>query len=402
MNRLHFKRQKLDEEIDLQTTYALNKAIRQVSRAVKKAKTFELQHLVRKIKRIRDGKALGVNSKLDSNQIPLLEADLEEIKAIDASTFARQILTLRVAKLSPPIPLHLPPSEALSGRVANKLSSNKQLTKTIAGEIDRLRTTLVDPSKSLVGLSGGRPVGTHISESEDNLSDHEDAADERVKHQRMSNRQVAREHEAESDDDESSSEEEIQKPLRPPQSPKSNKIKLSSQLSKGKSREQPETVIVSSDLARPEDCEVESSEGEEGQVWDVPPSGRRPSTSTFLPSLNVGYVCGDSDASSVEDPVYDRLEREMGRKNRRGQRARRAIWEKKFGKGAKHLQKVAAKRRPVPTPPTVPLSKPGVPLNPNLAPMGERKAVHPSWEAKVKQQEALAKTVPMGKKIVFD
>lgn len=40
--------------------------------------------------------------------------------------------------------------------------------------------------------------------------------------------------------------------------------------------------------------------------------------------------------------------------------------------------------------------------NPNLAPIGQRKAVHPSWEAKVKQQAALASAVPKGKKIVFD
>ena len=72
--------------------------------------------------------------------------------------------------------------------------------------------------------------------------------------------------------------------------------------------------------------------------------------SKFLPSLSVGFVRGDSDSefSDVEAPT------EM-RKNRRGQRARRAsvllfvdryvsdffcrIWEKKYGRNANHTKK---------------------------------------------------------------
>jgi hypothetical protein len=54
----------------------------------------------------------------------------------------------------------------------------------------------------------------------------------------------------------------------------------------------------------------------------------------FLPSLLGGYFSGsESDASDLDDddpaPV---------RKNRPGQNARRAIWEKKFGTGANHIK----------------------------------------------------------------
>jgi DNA mismatch repair ATPase MutL len=54
--------------------------------------------------------------------------------------------------------------------------------------------------------------------------------------------------------------------------------------------------------------------------------GTRASSSTFLPALNVGYTLGDSDASDLEidDLAVDKMERERGRKNRRGQQARRA------------------------------------------------------------------------------
>ncbi|KAI6114407.1 Bud-site selection protein [Pisolithus sp. B1] len=59
--------------------------------------------------------------------------------------------------------------------------------------------------------------------------------------------------------------------------------------------------------------------------------------SVFLPTLSVGFARGggsDSEFSDSEANVADGV-----KKNRRGQRARRAIWEKKYGKSAHHLKK---------------------------------------------------------------
>ncbi|KAG5829463.1 hypothetical protein H9Q74_000509 [Fusarium xylarioides] len=58
----------------------------------------------------------------------------------------------------------------------------------------------------------------------------------------------------------------------------------------------------------------------------------RPRESTFLPTLMGGYISGSESASDVDVAPA---------KKRRGQRARQAIWEKKFGNKAKHLQKPA-------------------------------------------------------------
>ncbi|KAI2628567.1 Bud-site selection protein [Hypoxylon sp. NC1633] len=59
--------------------------------------------------------------------------------------------------------------------------------------------------------------------------------------------------------------------------------------------------------------------------------------SAFLPTLMGGYISGsESEASDIDvGPA---------RKNRRGQRARQAIWEKKFKEKAKHLQKQQEKK----------------------------------------------------------
>ncbi|KAI1124578.1 Bud-site selection protein [Nemania abortiva] len=73
------------------------------------------------------------------------------------------------------------------------------------------------------------------------------------------------------------------------------------------------------------------------KVKAVKPVSFNPGNSTFLPSLMGGYISGSESASDVDvaPPV---------RKNRRGQRARQAIWEKKYGEKAKHHQKESDSR----------------------------------------------------------
>lgn len=58
---------------------------------------------------------------------------------------------------------------------------------------------------------------------------------------------------------------------------------------------------------------------------------------TFLPSLMGGYVSGSESSASEVDVAP--------RKNRLGQKQRQAIWEKKFGAGAKHMQQPPAKKQ---------------------------------------------------------
>ena len=102
---------------------------------------------------------------------------------------------------------------------------------------------------------------------------------------------------------------------------------------------------------------------------DDEPSGKSKGTSQFLPSLQVGFTRGDSDASDVEKDDVDVDNDKEVRKNRRGQRARKAyvgpldtrtssdldlcltaslpsayslicsIWEKKYGRNANHVKK---------------------------------------------------------------
>jgi BUD22 len=87
-----------------------------------------------------------------------------------------------------------------------------------------------------------------------------------------------------------------------------------------------------------------------------PRSTKPPSNTTFLPSLTLGgYFSGSDSTSDADSDAPSRHQTHtfstaptlpQPRKNRRGQRARQQIAEKKYGSGAKHLQKQQQQRPP--------------------------------------------------------
>lgn len=166
---------------------------------------------------------------------------------------------------------------------------------------------------------------------------------------------------------------------------------------------------------------------------DMPPRKRNrasPDTSTFLPSLNSGFIpATDGDDWSDAEADYADTGTVKGparstRKNRRGQRERRAyvfhtdhsIWEKKYGRHANHLKlrekeprakarpsKAPAPRAPAQNPAPAPSTRPKEPAPaPAPAPANASGPVHPSWAAKQKAKDVLTKAKPQGTKIVFD
>jgi hypothetical protein len=138
----------------------------------------------------------------------------------------------------------------------------------------------------------------------------------------------------------------------------------------------------------------------------------RPTDSTFLPSLMGGYISGSESASDVDI--------EPPRKNRRGQRARQAIWEKKYKAEAKHLSKpqkatwdpkrgaVEGKRTPWkagvknPFAATAAAEEQRPPPKKRETMEDKPGPLHPSWEAKKKAQEKQQTAAFAGTKIRFD
>lgn len=160
------------------------------------------------------------------------------------------------------------------------------------------------------------------------------------------------------------------------------------------------------------------------------PPPTQPGTSTFLPSLMGGYFSNsDSEASDIDIAPPTK-------KNRRGQRARQAIWEKKFKAEAKHLKKQqqgggsgkggrdagwdmkrgavgAGDGKPWKRGIRNPLASSGAETTgANMEAVAERKpkvpkrddtgTLHPSWEAKKKAKEAQGIVAFQGKKTTFE
>lgn len=117
---------------------------------------------------------------------------------------------------------------------------------------------------------------------------------------------------------------------------------------KSKKKETTPPVANPMEITDSEDAGVEDSEGDfegfddrlaesdgsedEDMDMDDRPAPPKPKASSFIPSLSVGYVAG-----SDSEPESDIEELAPAKKNRRGQRARQQIAEKKFGDKAKHL-----------------------------------------------------------------
>ncbi|PYH77674.1 BUD22-domain-containing protein [Aspergillus uvarum CBS 121591] len=180
-----------------------------------------------------------------------------------------------------------------------------------------------------------------------------------------------------------------------------------------------------------------SPEVDEEEESDSPPSKKakpaqkgsaKPATSTtFLPSLMMGGYWSGSE-SEAEDVDKEAAEPPR-RKNRMGQQARRALWEKKYGAGANHVKQQQQKgrkgrdggwdpRKGATDGNSIPMgrrrfdhgagSAPGRPQHDGgRAQRGppkpqDDKPLHPSWEAAKKAKEQNATASFAGKKVVFD
>lgn len=162
-----------------------------------------------------------------------------------------------------------------------------------------------------------------------------------------------------------------------------------------------------------------------------PKSASAPVSTTFLPSLTMGGYWSGSDSGSIDsDNEATDLK---ARKNRRGQRARRAIAEKKFGAMAKHIKDAPAASRDQGWDARKGAQGPGDsreerrrrrmntegagrgfrssganndPVGPRTGPGKKEKGaegkMHPSWEAAKRKKEQKTEVAFTGKKIVFN
>ncbi|KAI0072861.1 Bud-site selection protein [Panus rudis PR-1116 ss-1] len=329
----------------------LHHEAREVRKAAKKAKTFETQKLVKKLKGLR-------SKNPDAPEIKDLEAQLTIVKEIDHEPFGNTALKTKLKKdkllssnphiisaISSELESNLvSPAEPKSNlaKVQAHMLSSKVLAAEVTAVVERLRNVINPPPKSVDDegdggegadegeegeveeekLSRPKKVAKVVSASDDEdesedgegselhpkvvLEEDDEAIDDGGWESGSVHESESAESEGDDSEDDSDSDSRKPKSKPPTNTTKSQTAKPSATAPKPKASSKPTATPTAS--------------------------------STFLPSLSVGFTRGDSDASDIDEAEINAADGGV-RKNRRGQRARRAIWEKKYGKNANHVKK---------------------------------------------------------------
>ncbi|GAA5859715.1 hypothetical protein JCM8547_006996 [Rhodosporidiobolus lusitaniae] len=466
----------------------LHHALKLLGKAVKKSKTFELQKVTRKLRTAREPK----EGEVDAAAVADLEAQLQAIKTLNLDSVPPQLLRTRLAKLPalrsasflpsllssiPTIPIYpeLDPQSA-EGKARNRVLANKvvpeawdevvrAVRKRMGEEVESKggkgkEKEVVQEPKKRITMDPGRAAALEKALLEGAGADGEDegesSADEGPK-EGFTDEEAAG---SEGEDDDDAIAREL--------AALNDGVGSEGEWSGSEDEDDRDEAGAASDssfpISRPSASSAPSSKKrpQPSLSPSPPPASKKAksakptkpiTSSSFLPTLAGGYISySDSDGEDAKwVKASEREDKKSQRKNRRGQRARQAIWEKKFGSAANHVVKSQG-GKPVPlakmkelkkkrangtapepalsNEPYNPLNARGGSTNPNAQDLGNKarsfggkvgttgaapvtagaagaaasgEKMHPSWEAKrmLKEQQALA-AKPAGKKITFD
>ncbi|KAF9497682.1 Bud-site selection protein [Pleurotus eryngii] len=429
-------------QADLERKFAgkLHHGIKEGRKAARKAKTFETQKLIKKLKHLRSVPG-------NSSTVQDAEAELEALKGLNTDTLAEVALHSKIKKdktlcsnesiqTSLELAFSLGAwSASFSGTPSAKVQARILSSKYLAVESTRILEALrsvVNPGErpKRVGQDQEESVdldtSTPITEGRHYLAT--DAGHEAEAEDTHSETAAISDDEGEDEEgwesgtvggDEEDSGEDFERRSRP---------------------------TPGNDMAN-SDSDSDSDGASQDMLHNQPTKKARlagkevtsvNSASTFLPSLSVGYIRGDSGDSDVDGSDAGKPDIQP-RKNRRGQRARRAIWEKKYGRNANHKKKEIETSSRHTRPPTPQTSGRGRKMGNKVIPDGsankvhalksrtwgekpshdqklavsksatrqlpasqtEGSSLHPSWEAKRKAKERIGIVPSQGKKIVF-
>ncbi|KAF8655487.1 hypothetical protein AX16_003045 [Volvariella volvacea WC 439] len=432
----------------------LHHGVREVKQAARKAKTFETQKVVKKLKGLRKNDA-------NTQEIKELELQLDILKGISHDKVATSALQTKLSKdkilgvnehVKHAISLELVDvvEATTAGTPEAKVNARLLSSKTLASEV----TKVLESLRHLIQPKSGRDpdmdavVADERPEKSKKLKateSHFDEDDDRDKGDIRTNELSENEVDEAGWESGTVDEGDLNAPMDDSGWESGSVLSGQEEFSgKGGGDE--------SDNQGEEGTDEENSDdgsADHIQRGSVRPTGspRKPappalktkvssstpnSQSTFLPSLAVGFVRGDSESEWSESEA--KLADLGTKKNRRGQRARRAIWEKKYGKHANHKKKEALERQQIRPRSSKRGADAGAPKRNSGGPSAGRdmnahtlpshhhqssdlgrarhpsrdrtkedKPLHPSWEAKRKLKEKEGATIlpGQGKKIKF-
>ncbi|GLB38425.1 putative BUD22 [Lyophyllum shimeji] len=450
----------------------LHHALKEVKKAAKKAKIFETQKLIKRLKNIQ--KKTG-----SCDEITEVEGQLELLKGLNHELIATTALKTKLNKVRilhdnehiqagisnelTAIIIPAAPGTA-AAKVQSRLLSSKTLSSEIAAVVEDLKN-VIDPKATTIDVSIADDEST--SERPKKMKKM-DTVKEKIPRPSQSVEGPPGTAEEEGSEDEELDDAGWRSGTVEGGDQESQDGWESGTVDDDGEQKQLDGWESGSLPDEDEDASAAESDDDEKERMVAPPSSKKallskaPPTkalakssgvqSTFLPSLSVGFTRGESDDSDLSESEVKVADLDI-KKNRRGQRARRAIWEKKYGRNANHKKKEAESKkealgagsqrrapvngkqsfnrpsmnggstRPSDTK-TVPQhrqeadkgwgqraassqgsapQRSGPPARSSVGGRTEEKSLHPSWEAKRKLKEKESATIvpSQGKKIKF-
>ncbi|KIR58126.1 hypothetical protein I314_06091 [Cryptococcus bacillisporus CA1873] len=341
-------------------------ALKSLHPVFKQAKTFETRRLIKKIKFLRSKGVTDETADLESQLKIIHEIQLHHLAQSHLLVKLRKHPLFRQAPLPSEVASLLSPPSASSASSAstsatpaliNKAENRLCSAKIVAERVKNvLSWTVCEEGAKLVTdkkaatASAGKDGSKKAAESSDEEDDEEEEEGEEVNFCGDIARPMVNESDSEEDSDD---ERVIQDRAADAAGWESGSVS-------GSDIEGEDVGIASESESESDDSDAidipsikrakttvpplaSKSKPVKPEKADKPPKSAKDLTSSiFLPSLSVGFTRGDdgdSDPDLDDDPNGVAGKQPLVRKNRRGQRARQAIWEKKYGKNAKHVVK---------------------------------------------------------------
>ena len=424
-----------------QVTKSLTSALptyhKRIFRVLKKARGFETVKLIRRIKSSRTSIAPTTGSTAR------LEAELEVLKKLKLDVLARAHLRRCVGRDGKCVRSGVfdwgvwgAEGAGEDGEVRGmgkveldvcaRLYGGKAVREVMGDVLEGVRRILgVDEGEEVVRVGGDGEEGEGKRKIEERLG--RDKGGRGVKEKRRKKEEEDEEEDEEEGEEEEEEEEEVESASLPVSASDDDDDSDSESEHEEEEGEDQEDVwkgidsagldafsafdsrVAFSSSASSSESESESDAGpyhhateEDWSTSSAPKSKSKPTqklgTSTFLPTLLAGYISDScSSTSSTTSPKHKKGPPEKKqRKNRMGQQARRALWEKKYGQNAAHLKQEAQRKERK------------VVKEKKMEGQTEGK-LHPSWEAARKAREGkmvvvqeVLKSGSGGKKVVFD
>ena len=365
---------------------AMEKEIRGLLREVKRARLFEIQRLVRRIRQLAHKKGTDAQLKKNQRKIERFEKELEFLKDAEMASIIRKV-TNKKDKDSREIDEVIEDlthadidlrNRALD-RIINSTTLQKYLEKLSASEEDSLvaeqRKGSIDAARATKALgknvklktSSAKSIPTRKSQQKEEYND--EGIRKKQKQQKAKQRKGTMSNNLTS---------VINPNIRPAELKEDENY----------------VILPGSDYS---ESEFEDADADDISSLEIKPKGL---DSCFVQTMS-GLEKESLEAKSKQSREKGKVANKKGKKNRKGQRARQKTWEKVHGKSAKHLLK---KKMELSSKETGGVKGGNAAKTQySLKRKSDNESLHPSWEAtKRRRLQETLKVEFKGQRIRFD